>query len=299
MHHLAYPKIPTVSAGAAAGGAWIATEKIHGAQLVLGFDGREVSIGKRKAWLADDEPFFGWQLLRDRLHRTAEAALARGGTTVRVYGELYGGRYPHPRVPPTPGASPVQTGVWYSPDIRFAVFDVLRDDTAYLPYADLRAIAGESGVDVVPLLGRGPRQVLDALPVRFPTQLPAALGLPDVSDNLAEGLVLRPDPPAGTTERPILKRKIEEFDEKRFNDSRPWAPWQRIPIADLRDLAHALVNPPRLASARSKVGPTDFLDEVLLDVMVDLSEAFPVAIAALTPAEEADLHAYIRALAEP
>jgi Rnl2 family RNA ligase len=297
VRHVAYPKIPAVSAGAAAGGPWTATEKIHGAQLVIGYEGEALHVGKRRAWLADGEAFFGWQLLRPRFALLAEAALARGGTSVRVYGELFGGHYPHPDVPPAAGASPVQTGVWYSPDIRFAVFDVLRDDTVYLPYADLRAIAGESGVDVVPLLGRGPRPALDALPVRFPTRLPAALGLPDLPDNIAEGLVLRPDPPAGTMDRPIVKRKIEEFDEKRFNDSRPCDPWQHIPIADLRELAHGLVNPPRLASARAKVGPTDLLDEIVLDVMVDLSEAFPVAIAALTPAEEADLHAYIRALA--
>jgi hypothetical protein len=48
------------------------------------------------------------------------------------------------------------------------------------------------------------------------------------------------------------------------------------PRAALRQLARAMVNGPRLASARSKVGPSardELLDEVILDVMVDLSAA--------------------------
>ena len=57
-----------------------------------------------------------------------------------------------------------------------------------------------------------------------------------------------------------------------------------------------MVGPPRLASARSKVGPGDLRDEVALDVMVDLTEAYPAAVAALSPADEAGPHAHIRAL---
>ena len=71
----------------------------------------------------------------------------------------------------------------------------------------------------------------------------------------------------------------------------------RLPLADLRQIGQAMVNPTRLASARSKVGPTvldELLDEVILDVMVDLSQAFPAALAALVDDEEAELQALIR-----
>ena len=68
MQHRPFPKIPTTLApSSGAGGSWIATEKIHGAQLLLASDGDTVRFGKRKAWLAPDEPFFGWQLLRNEL----------------------------------------------------------------------------------------------------------------------------------------------------------------------------------------------------------------------------------------
>jgi Rnl2 family RNA ligase len=307
MRHLAYPKIPTAEqlGGTAVDGAWVATEKIHGAQLVIASDGRDLRVGKRKAWLRSDEQFFGWQLLRSRFEQAARAALALGGTAVRIYGELYGGAYPHPDVSPVPGATAVQTGVWYSPDIRFAVFDVLshanRDDHgAFVTYADAATIAADAGLDVVPLLGRGTRRVLDGLPVRFASHVPQLHGLPPLPSNVAEGVVLRPDVRLAPEHRPVLKLKIEEFDERRFDQSRPWNPQVLLPLAELRQVAQALVNRPRLDSARSKVGPSaldQLLDEIVLDVMVDLAEAFPAAVAALTDEEHAQIEAAVRQIA--
>ncbi|WP_433511913.1 RNA ligase family protein [Nonomuraea sp. CA-143628] len=303
MRHVPFPKIPAASSAAvAAGGIWIATEKIHGAQLVIAYDGREFRIGKRKAWLRGQEAFFGWQLLRGALERAATAALSLGGTVVRIYGELYGGHYPHADVDPVPGVSAVQTGVWYSPGPRFALFDVLRHDHPddaglLLPYADVAAVAAAAGLDVVPLLGRGPRHELDALSPRFPTRVPHLHGLPDIPGNFAEGIVMRPDISATAEQRPIIKMKIEEFDEQRFDESRPWNPHARLALGDLRRLARAMVNKPRLDSARSKTGTgsfREFMDEVVLDVMVDLTDAFPSAMAALGGGEEDELHTYLR-----
>ena len=56
---LPFPKIPTTGIEALLRDAWVASEKIHGAQLVVGVDAVELRIGKRKAWLAPDEAFFG------------------------------------------------------------------------------------------------------------------------------------------------------------------------------------------------------------------------------------------------
>ncbi|WP_214416939.1 RNA ligase family protein [Sphaerisporangium fuscum] len=303
MRHVPFPKIPLASSAAvAADGDWIATEKIHGAQLVIAYDGREFRIGKRKAWLHGEEAFFGWQLLRGELEQVTRAALSSGGAVVRVYGELYGGHYPHADVAPVPGVSAVQTGVWYSPGLRFALFDVLRHDHPddaglLLPYADVAALAASAGLDVVPLLGRGTRQELDALPLRFPTRVPRLHGLPDIPGNFAEGIVMRPDISAPAGHRPIIKMKIEEFDEQRFDESRPWNRHTQLSSYDLGRLARTMVNKPRLDSARSKTGPgsfSEFMDEVVLDVMVDLTDAFPAAMAALGDGDEDELHAYLR-----
>ncbi|MEU0558387.1 RNA ligase family protein [Dactylosporangium sp. NPDC006015] len=317
MRHVAYPKIPTarqLGSGRSAGGPWIATEKVHGAQLVIVSDGHVTKVGKRKAWLDGDEPFFGWQLLRPAFEQAARSALAEGAATVRVYGELYGGHYPHPDVPPAPGAAAVQTGVWYSPDVRFAVFDVLdheRPDDAgvYRTYAGAARVAAEAGLDVVPLLGRGTRASVDAVPTRFQSRLPLVHHLPPLEGNLAEGVVLRPDAALGPQERTVVKVKIAEFDEQRFGESLPWDPHARIPGADLARVAAGLVNAPRVASARSKVGAGPapraagresevgagpLVDEIVLDVLVDLSEAYPAAVAALDADGQAAIEDTVR-----
>lgn len=47
-----------------------------------------------------------------------------GVDEVLLFGELCGGRYPHPDVPPDPRVEAVQTGVYYSPTIEFYAFDI-------------------------------------------------------------------------------------------------------------------------------------------------------------------------------
>lgn len=303
MLHLPYPKIPTacqLGSGRSTGGPWVATEKLHGAQLVIAMPaGGPVMVGKRKAWLAGDEAFFGWQLLRPAFELAARSALAVGAAGVRIYGELHGGHYPHPGVPPTPGASAVQTGVWYSPDVRFALFDVLDherpgDAGVYRTYARVAEVAAVAGLDVVPLLARGTRAALDAVPIRFASRVPAVHRLPALPGNLAEGVVLRPDAALAPQDRTVVKAKIDEFDERRFAESLAWDPYTRIPGDDLRRLAVALVNGPRVASARSKVGAAPLTDEIVLDVMVDLAEAYPAAVAALDAGGQAGIEAAVR-----
>jgi hypothetical protein len=43
---------------------------------------------------------------------------------VLLFGELCGGRYPHPDVEPDARVEAVQTGVYYSPTIEFYAFDI-------------------------------------------------------------------------------------------------------------------------------------------------------------------------------
>lgn len=117
LPHRAYPKISLTLDSAGVGDAhWVATEKIHGAQFMIGVGDGEVAFGKRKAWLADDEPFFGWQALRRELEHGARAlceALARPGT-LYLYGELFGGAYPSASDEVLPGSTAVQTGATHA-----------------------------------------------------------------------------------------------------------------------------------------------------------------------------------------
>jgi len=304
--HRPYPKIrERHDAQAAPDGVWVATEKLHGAQLVVATDGKHVRIGKRKAWLEVADPFFGWQLLHaelDYLARAVHEALDRPDV-VRLYGELVGGGYPHLTIAPVPGVSPVQTGIWYAPGLHYAVFDVLveADGVAwFLADSELRAKLKPLGALVVPLVARGSRVAVGDVPVRFETRLPRLLELPPIAGNLAEGLVLRPDARASLADHYATKRKIEEFAESRFDESRPWEPPPRMVEHEWESVAASMVNLPRLASARSKIGMrmTDVLAEMVLDVLVDLELAFPRAFAVMTTAQQDSLRSRVADLAQ-
>lgn len=283
MRFRSYPKI---AAGAAepprsVGGPWVALEKIHGAQLVIAVENDVVRFGKRKDWLDDETPFFGWQLLAEDLRVQArEVARALGARQLFAYGELFGGAYPHPEVAAVPGLQAVQTGVWYAPELRWSPFDLLLaaaddDEGEYVPHTELEALARDAGWIPPPRVARGRKTDLAGIPTRAPTRVPGVLGLPPLDGNIAEGLVLKPDARCRPSDRPVAKRKIPEFDDARFDESAPWAP-EVLTRDQLAAWAERLVNPARIASARSKVGedPQAIVEEMVLDVSVDLELAF-------------------------
>jgi Rnl2 family RNA ligase len=109
---------------------WVVTEKIHGANFGITTDGSEVRFAKRKEFLQSDEDFFDYQSLRAQLvHQVKEIfkiLQAERTRTLRVfvYGELFGGDYPHPEVPEIPYVQAVQTGIYYSPKIEYCAFDI-------------------------------------------------------------------------------------------------------------------------------------------------------------------------------
>ena len=302
IEHRAFPKIERVAIGAP-GGEWVATEKVHGAQLVVATDGREIAIGKRRAWLAPEDAFFGWQVVRPLLEQGARAMHARlqGPATLWLYGELVGGGYPHPAVASVPGLVPVQTGIWYAPDLHFATFDAVVAPAAgeeyFLGWDELTRLSAESGLETAPLLARGSRGELDSTPVRFETRVPVRYGLPPIANNYAEGYVLKTSSECRVDERPVLKRKIPEFEEDRFDESRAIKPHRHLALGEVVKLGQMMVNAPRIASARSKVGigRDAVIQEVVLDVLVDLARMFPRRLDSLASDEEAELVASIAA----
>ncbi|MEO3781929.1 RNA ligase family protein [Actinocorallia sp. B10E7] len=302
MRFRQFPKLPEVAPPDAPAGEWSAFEKVHGAQLVLGLgaDG-SIRFGKRKAWLADDEPFFGWQTLRQRLTESLREIASRlprsDGRDLVVYAELHGGGYPHPDVPALASVSPVQTGVWYGPDLRVAAFAILlappgEGDGELLAPSEMSHLVEDCpGISSVPVVARreAHRKVAE-LPVGRPPSTPGRDGLPVIEGNIAEGLVLWPDRPATLGTLRAWKRKIPQMREEMFDQALPFDPRRPVPLAELCELAARMVGGVRLASARSKTGDDPalgepVLDELVLDVLTDLEAALPAGMAALRPAD--------------
>ncbi|WP_143658306.1 RNA ligase family protein [Embleya scabrispora] len=162
-----YPKMSAKARPGAGGGReWVAAEKVHGAHFAVVCDGSGVRPAKRRELLSDEllDDFFGvariWPGLAVGATRFAASLRAVWGETasVTVYGELAGGCYPHPDVPADPACEPVQTGVWYAPDLHWLVFDAAvetADGRCWIADRALRASAAEAGLRCVPVLGHG------------------------------------------------------------------------------------------------------------------------------------------------
>ena len=326
---LPYPKIPASGRlGGFAVREWVATEKVHGAHFAVVCDRSGVRPAKRRELLGDEllDGFFGvsrvWPQLAVAVARFAatlrttrsgtqgepgDVAGASGDVVVTVYGELAGGRYPHPDVPAEPGSAPVQTGVWYAPGLQWLLFDAhiaaSPGERCWISDRALRRTAATAGLTCVPVLARGPLTTLQQLPSAFRTKVPAALGLPELDDNIAEGYVLKPagewhesDAPEAEG-RPVVKVKRPAFaEDARYNGARPYLPpldGATGVLAWLLVEATALLTPARAAAAVSKLGPATPTAVVAAEIAHDAREEIVSAVGGL---EDAPAHALEQAL---
>ena len=314
---LPYPKIGAGGRlGAPWAREWVALEKVHGAHFAVVCDGAGVRPAKRRELLAQDDAldgFFGvsriWPTVAvgaARLASVLRAAYGVGGgggggagtegagdvRAVTIYGELAGGRYPHPDVPSVPDVDAVQTGVWYAPDLRWLLFDAAVDTPqgrCWVSDQTLREAAAAAGLVCVPVLARGPLVRLQDLASVFPSMVSELFGLPALDGNLAEGYVLKP---AGewregdhAVPRPLAKVKQGNFaEDERFAGSRPYlAPLEGaagVP-AWLLVQASALLTPARAAAAVSKLGPRTSVDVLAREIARDIVEEVDDAVGGL------------------
>lgn len=310
---------------------WIASEKIHGANFCVMSDGHHVECAKRKATLDASEFFFGYrevvgQLVPAVLELAAIAAeeLAEELAQVSLFGELFGGGYPHPEVPPVDGVEYIQTGVAYSPGLELFFFDVelvcAKRGRFFLDFDDAQALVERVGLMWNRALVRGSLTDVMCAPVEFSSTIPRRLGLPELDEpNLAEGLVIRParerviETDAGPV-RPLIKRKIASFSEdRRFHQARDWSknPSKLAELSGALDLLEwegvNRINSARIQAAVSKIGrPTsaedvlydEVVEEVLRDVFEELRAGFAAQLLAIDAEERALLDESLRAEVE-
>ena len=306
--------------------SWVVTEKIHGANFCFISDGQSIVCANRKAILADNEDFFHYQVLLERRRTTIERVffLTRARyphlERVFVYGELFGGTYPHPNVRPDSAVQPVQTGIYYAPTIEFCAFDIAIECASsepahnYLDYDQAITIFKEAGLlYAIPLFIGSYGEAL-AYPVGFASTIPALLGLPPLAaENKAEGIVIKPQKTLyiATNKgsiRPILKKKIPEFaEDKRFAQAQKWSPshteYTQNALEQLKWEVFNLMTQNRLHSAISKVGAisrrekrkTSRVFNVLVeDVLDQLAINQGTLLTTLSEHERAELITYIQ-----
>lgn len=275
---------------------WVVTEKIHGANFGIVTDGLEVRFAKRKEFLQPDEDFFDYQSLSNQLAAQVKKIFQilqpqhNQLLRVSVYGELFGGEYPHPDVPTVAHIQAVQTGIYYSPKIEFCAFDIAIEEKhqsslrTYLDYDQVLKIVQQVGMMGATPLFIGKYEDALAHPIEFESTIPSLLGLPSLPmKNPAEGIVIKPVQSiyietAKGRFRPILKRKIPEFaEDSRFHQATKWMP-SNFPVLneelsieeELSQEMLALVTKQRLSNVISKLGRVAQGDEERRQQLVQL-----------------------------
>jgi Rnl2 family RNA ligase len=259
--------------------SWVVTEKVHGANFSFVYENGLLKFAKRKAYLSWEDDFFGFQLVVNRLEtliiRLFEDLSSKvSGNKFILYGELFGGEYPHSDVKAIPNVHAIQTGVYYTPDIRFCAFDIAIETEGaslktYLDYETAISYFEKHGIFYAKPLLIGKFGEAINFNTRINSTIPSQLELPALAENLIEGVVIKPFQKLDNTTiktRPIVKLKNKEFEEEKFHQAEKW---NYIPNVSSKseDLSFILdelrnyITTNRLESAISKIGALDFENE--------------------------------------
>jgi Rnl2 family RNA ligase len=287
------------------GGEWVVTEKIHGSNFSLWFDGKELKAAKRKGFLNEPHQFYNadvvmdanrlgiqkiWNiitLMRNQIEVQGEDVPELKSIT--IYGELFGGSYPHPDVPRNPHAKRVQEGVYYSPDNLLYAFDIkINDDLC--DYDTFATLCDDGQIFRTKPLFRGTLAECLIFKNAYKSTIPARLGLPELDvDNICEGNVISPVQPdfMFSGSRIIIKNKNEKFTEV-AHGSTPKVLKDEVILSDecqrLFDIMNDHVTENRLKNVISKLGEITDKDfgllmremnhDVIEDFMKDNREDF-------------------------
>lgn len=287
MNHLRYHKIPTSLSKQFNQNnkknqqqqqqVWCVTEKIHGANFSIYLTrSNEIKCAKRTGFLNENEIFFNYYQVIERIRHnlwSLASELFASNENIHyliIFGELFGGGYPG-----YDNCFPIQQGIWYSPEIEFAIFDIceVSDEMSYLPYSRTISLCEKHNLFVLKPLYIGSYQEASQYDINFQSTIPSLLSLTleNLPHNQAEGIVIREynsSYPCNVT-RPILKIKSREFSE---GDG---CPPTELSDSHLKSWILSLLNWNRIAAAISKVGSHQDVsnwDEIVKLTLEDVQE---------------------------
>lgn len=291
---------------------WVVTEKVHGANFSFVYEDRKLHFAKRKDYLRWEDDFFGFQQVVNEqedaiLQLFEQVSLELPADKYILYGELFGGKYPHPDVPVDEDVEAIQTGIYYAPSVHFCAFDLAyeRDGTKhYLDYDKAMDYFEQSGILYVKPLLIGKLNEVQDFNIRINSGIPGQLNLPELEHNLIEGVVIKPlhhQHLENLDFRPVVKMKNPEFDEeKKFHESEKWSFTKKIQskseeLSFILEEMSSFVNENRLQSAVSKIGKIDWENdqrmqqiraEVANDVWADFDENNTGLLTDLNPEQQ-------------
>lgn len=185
---------------------WCVTEKIHGSNFQVYYDGENFLIGSRNRFLNLTDNFYGLQALVEEIKPNLIACyndlVIKKPLT--FYGEVYG--------------DGIQKGVKYCKEHKIRFFD-LKYDGEYVPYGvAINAFEYYQIPYIRPIkyINAKATNVIDLVDTRFNSTF-AEDEYAELEDNICEGVVIKPFYQELKTikgNRVIIKKKNEEFREK-------------------------------------------------------------------------------------
>lgn len=205
---------------------FVVQEKVHGANVSFLCDGNDIQFAKRTSIVTDDEKFYNYEELLETYKERVMNLFANikerypNVKSISVFGEMFGGYYPHKDVKRIGRLTLIQKGVYYTPIHEFYGFDIFifNDvDTNYLSVPETNDLFEKNGFFYAKTLLQGSLAECLKFPSKFDSYIPQWLGLPAIEDNVCEGIVIRPVVPMffRNGSRVLIKSKNERFAEKK------------------------------------------------------------------------------------
>jgi len=199
---------------------------VHGANFCFISNGETVNAGKRTGLIETGEKFYDYEELLERYTpKVLSLFLAvkqkyPDTKSITVYGEIFGGTYPHPDVKNDSRVTVIQKGVYYCPNHEFYAFDLYVAGAEYGRYFSVdetNLFFEKFDFLHAKTLFRDNLDACLQYPNEFPSLISAWLGLPPIDDNVCEGVVIRPVEVLylHNGSRVLLKNKNSRFAEKK------------------------------------------------------------------------------------
>jgi Rnl2 family RNA ligase len=246
---------------------FVVQEKVHGANFSFITDGNSIKVAKRTSLIAEGENFNNYEYVLNKYEKAIKTLFKLvkidfpETEIMTVFGEIFGGNYPHPLVQKVEGMVRIQKGVFYSPENDFYAFDICLDHKQYLDVTIANTFFEKVGMFYAKTLFAGTFSECMAYPNAFDSKVRMWLNLPQIEDNICEGTIIKPlvSKRFGNGQRVIFKNKNEKWSEKSHERrSKVSKPSATSVLSDTeKELMNTLlsyVNENRLMNVQSKLG---------------------------------------------
>lgn len=298
---------------------YVVQEKVHGTNVSFICDGKEVKFAKRTAFVSVGENFYDYEELLERYHSKVLELFAKVKEQypqmiqMTLFGEMFGGLYPHSEVLENKSVRLIQQGVYYTPNHELYCFDILvvtETENFFLSVEDANTLFESEKLFYAKTLFKGSLDECLDYPNAFPTKVAEWLGFPAINDNICEGVVIRPVVPKffRNGSRVLIKNKNERFSEKKKGGHKglklPKVKMNDAVLQPVLEEMELYITENRLNNVLSHIGEVDWSKDVFMvmgalskDVLVDFMKEHGELYDALEKKEQKQLNKKLNDLA--